>query len=110
MKTKKQIIQEFRKVYDTELWMTDNHDGVRGGYIGDKHFYFRPVKKEIEAFIIKALKYQQKEIEKAFKNKYKGAGDVFFPYESQGNCTEKEALDYIDEQWKDIINSLKRRE
>ena len=56
-------------MYDTELWMTDNHDGVRGGYIGDKHFYFRPVKKEIEAFIIKALKYQQKEIEKAFKNR-----------------------------------------
>ena len=64
----------------------------------------------LEAFIAEALKYQQKEIEKAFKNKYKGAGDVFFPYESQGNCTEKEALDYIDEQWKDIINSLKAKE
>ena len=64
----------------------------------------------LEAFIAEALEDQKKEIEKAFKNKYKGAGEVFFPYESQGNCTEKEALDYIDEQWKDIIDSLKAKE
>ena len=100
MKTTKQTIEGFDKEF-----LKDMGDECEPVFI-DPVGCVGPIR----CFIAEALEYQQKEIEKAFKNKYKGAGDVFFPYESQGNCTEKEALDYIDEQWKDIINSLKRRE
>lgn len=53
----------------------------------------------------KGVRDADKVLKKAFLQEYTGAGEVFFPYESSGNCTEEEAKEFAESEWKNISNT-----
>jgi len=63
--------------------------------------------KKTKQFISKTLKAERERVHQAFVRNYRGAGEVWFPYESKGNCTKEEELEAVENEWQNVLDELK---
>lgn len=73
-------------------------------YIRAQKDLSRDYKKDIE----EAQKRGREEIKQAFIKTYKGRGDHFFSYVSEGNCTPEEEQQAIEEEWEQVMSELSK--
>jgi len=49
------------------------------------------------------------EIHKAFIENYRGAGEVWIPYVSDDECTEKEELEAVEAEWQGVLANITKK-
>ena len=72
-----------------------------------------PSPNELKTFIKKELssliEEERKSIKEAFVETFKGAGELWFPYQGCGDTTKEEELDAVEQIWNELITNLERK-
>lgn len=67
-------------------------------------------KSKVDALLTLLTSEVEKErelIKQAFIKEYRGSGEQWFPYESEGNCTKEEEQEAIEREWDEVMEQRK---
>ena len=80
--------------------------------------YYEGIYKKRNPFLIKIflrkelsslIEEERKSIKEAFVETFKGAGELWFPYQGCGDTTKEEELDAVEQIWNELITNLEKK-
>lgn len=61
----------------------------------------------IQTLLTSEVEKERELIKQAFIKEYRGSGEVWFPYESEGNCTKEEEQKATEDEWDSVMEQYK---